>query len=173
MAIYSVVRLDEIGGVAVADGEKKFSMMMIVGMIVVGLLLAGGISYFIATKIVSDRTVDKKSSQRDPGVFVKLGDAKDGLIINIGGANSGRYLKIGLIVELKPDKKSAAATGKGTSPEEVKLADTAVYVLRSQKIEDFDPLKQEQLKELLKNEINKAFGDDRVYDVYITNFVLQ
>lgn len=156
-----------------ADGEKKFPMMMIVGMIVFGLLLAGGISYFIATKIVADKVVDKKTSQREPGTFVKLGDAKDGLIINIGGTNSGRYLKIGLIVELKPDRKVTTANGKMPSPEEVKLADTAVYVLRSQKIEDFDPLKQEQLKELLKNEINKAFGDDRVYDVYITNFVLQ
>lgn len=157
-----------------ADSQKKFSMMMVVGMIVFGLLLAGGISYFIATKIVADKVVDRKSSQREPGVFVKLGDAKDGLIINIGGVNSGRYLKIGLIVELKPDKKIAsAATGKMSSPEEIKLADTAVYVLRSQKIEDFDPLKQEHLKELLKTEINKAFGDDRVYDVYITNFVLQ
>ncbi|EIW18205.1 MULTISPECIES: flagellar basal body-associated FliL family protein [Pelosinus] len=158
-----------------ADGQKKFPMMLMVGMIVFGLLLAGGISYFIATKIVADKAVDKKSSQREPGVFVKLGDAKDGLLINIGGASSGRYLKIGLIVELRPDKKAttAAATGKMPSPEEIKLADTAVYVLRSLKIEDFDPLKQEQLKELLKNEINKSFGDDRVYDVYITNFVLQ
>ncbi len=156
-----------------ADGQKKFPMMLMVGMIVFGLLLAGGISYFIATKIVADKAVDKKSSQREPGVFVKLGDAKDGLLINIGGASSGRYLKIGLIVELKPDKKATVATGKMPSPEEIKLADTAVYVLRSLKIEDFDPLKQEQLKELLKNEINKSFGDDRVYDVYITNFVLQ
>ena len=165
--------LFENGGVTVADGEKKFPMMMIVGMIVFGLLLAGGISYFIATKIVADKVVDKKTSQREPGTFVKLGDAKDGLIINIGGTNSGRYLKIGLIVELKPDRKVAPANSKMPSAEEIKLNDTAVYVLRSQKIEDFDPLKQEQLKELLKNEINKAFGDDRVYDVYITNFVLQ
>ena len=46
-------------------------------------------------------------------------------------------------------------------------------MLRAQKVEDFDPMKQEQLKELLKNEINKAFGEDKVYEVYITNFVLQ
>lgn len=156
-----------------ADGQKKFPMMLVVGMIVFGLLLAGGISYFIATKIVADKVVDKKGSQREPGTFVKLGDAKDGLLINIGGAGSGRYLKIGLIVELRPDKKAAPATGKLPSPEEIKINDTVVYVLRSQKIEDFDPLKQEQLKELLKNEINKSLGEDRVYDVYITNFVLQ
>lgn len=152
-------------------------MMMVVGMVVFGLLLAGGISYFIATKIVADRAGgDKRAVQHehDPGVFVRLGDVKDGLVINLGGANSGRFLKIGIIVELKPDKKAAApAAGKMPTLEEIKIADTAVYVLRSQKVEDFDPLKQEQLKELLKNEINKAFGEDRVYDVYITNLVLQ
>ena len=156
-----------------AEGEKKFSMMMIVGMIVVGLLLAGGISYFIATKIVADKAVEKTVVQHEPGVFMKLGDMKDGLIINIGGLNSGRYLKISMIVELKPDKKAVPATGKLPSLEEIKISDTAVSVLRSQKIEDFDPLKQEQLKELLKNEMNKVFGEEKVYEVYITNFVLQ
>ena len=156
-----------------ADGDKKFPMIMIAGMIVVGLLLAGGISYFIATKIVSDKGSDKTAAQHEPGVFMKLGDLKDGLIINIGGLNSGRYLKIGMILELKPDKKAVAATGKLPSPDEIKILDTAVTVLRSQKIEDFDPLKQEQLKELVKNEINKVFGEEKVYEVYITNFVLQ
>ena len=156
-----------------ADGEKKNSMMIIAGMIVVGLLLAGGISYFIATRIVSDKVVDSKAVPHEPGTFMKLGDLKDGLIINIGGLNSGRYLKIGMILELKPDKKVVASNGKLPSPDEIKILDTSVSVLRSQKIEDFDPLKQEQLKDLLKSEINKSFGEEKVYEVYITNFVLQ
>lgn len=157
-----------------AEGEKKFPMMLVVGMIVVGLLLAGGISYFIATKIVADKSGEKKAvQQHEPGVFLKLGDPKDGLILNIGGPNSGRYVKMGVIVEFKPDKKAPPPGGKTLTPDEIKVLDTAVYVLRSQKIEDFDPAKQDQLKELLKNEINKAFGEERVYDVYITNFVLQ
>ena len=156
-----------------ADGEKNYKLMTIAGMIVVGLLLAGGISYFIATKIASDKAVDAKVVQHEPGVFMKLGDIKDGLIINIGGLNSGRYLKIGMILELKPDKKAVTANGKMPSLDEIKVLDTVVYVLRSQKIEDFDPLKQDQLKELLKNEINKVFGEEKVYEVYITNFVLQ
>jgi len=156
-----------------ADGEKKNSMMIIAGMIVVGLLCAGGISYFIATKIVSDKAVDGKVVQHEPGTFLKLGDIKDGLIINIGGLNSGRYLKIGVILELKPDKKAVIANGKLPSPDEIKILDTAVSVLRTQKIEDFDPLKQEQLKDLIKNEINKSFGEEKVYTVYITNFILQ
>lgn len=154
------------------EKPKKMSMMVIIVLIVVGLILAGGISYLIATRVVTDKTVEKKA-QHEPGTFMKLGDAKDGLIINIGGVNSGRYLKIGVIVELKPNKKDAPKEGKMPSPEEIKILDTAIYVLRSQRIEDFDPSKQDQIKELLKNEINKTLGEDRVYDIYITNFVLQ
>ncbi|HWR40413.1 MAG TPA: flagellar basal body-associated FliL family protein [Patescibacteria group bacterium] len=160
-----------------ADEEKtgkKFPMVLIVALIVTGLILAGGISYFIAMKVIADKAAAPPvKTAHDPGVFIKLGDPKEGLVLNIGGINSGRFLKVGLIVELKPDKKSTAAGGKGPSPEETKILDTVVYVLRSQKMEDFDPSRQEQLKEVLKNEIGKVIGEDRVLDIYITNFVLQ
>ena len=86
-----------------AEGGKKFSVMLIVGLIVLGLVLAGGISYFIATKVISGK--GDGPAAREPGVYMKLGDPKEGLIINIGGVNSGRYLKIGVVLELKPDKK--------------------------------------------------------------------
>lgn len=155
-----------------AEGGKKLSVMLIVGLIVVGLILAGGISYFIATKVISSKA-DGKGQGREPGVFMKLGDAKDGLIINIGGVNSGRYLKIGVILELKPDKKGQAPGGKGSSPEEIKALDAVVQLLRMQKIEDFEPGKQERLKDMIKSEVNRALGEDRVYEVFITNFVLQ
>lgn len=151
---------------------KRLSVMMIVGLIVVGLLLAGGISYFIATKVIADKS-DQKKAVREPGVFVKIGDPKDGLIVNVGGASSGRFLKISITLEIKPSKNAKEAEGKTVSPEEIKILDTIVFVLRSQKVEDFDPAKQERLKELIKNEVNRALGEERVYDVYITNFVLQ
>lgn len=154
-----------------AENEKKFPLMLIVSLIVVGLLLAGGISYFIATKIVADKG-DAKAAAREPGVFMKVGD-KEGLIINIGGVNSGRYLKIGLTLELKPSKKSKEAEGKTASPEEIKILDTIVHTLRLQKIEEFDPAKQDRLKDLIKSEVNRVLGEEKVYDVYITNFVLQ
>lgn len=154
-----------------AEGGRKFSVGLIVGLIVVGLVLAGGVSYFIATKVVGGNS-DAKTA-REPGIFMKLGDAKDGLIINIGGVNSGRYLKIGIILEVKPDKKAAEAGGKSASPAEIKALDAVVGLLRQQKIEDFDPAKHERLKEQIKAEVNRVFGEDRVMEVYITNFVLQ
>jgi flagellar FliL protein len=154
------------------EGGKKYSVMLIVGLIVVGLVLAGGISYFIATKVISAKA-DGKGAPREPGVFLKLGDPKDGLIVNIGGVTSGRYLKIGVILELKPTKNGPAAGGKGASPEEIKSLDAVVQLLRSQKVEDFEPSRQERLKEQIKAEVNRSLGEDRVYEVFITNFVLQ
>jgi len=157
-----------------AEGEKKFPILLIVGIVVVALALAGGISYFIAMRIVGEKPGEKQQVvKREPGTFVAVGDAKDGLIINVGGTGSGRYLKIGVILELKPDKNAKPKEGKNLTPEEIKIQDTVVYVLRSMKLEDFAPHKQEQLKELIKNEVNKALGDEKVYDVYITHFVLQ
>lgn len=145
--------------------------MLVVGLVVVGLLVAGGISYFIATKIVAEKTATPAA--REPGVFIKLGDAKEGLVLNVGGVNSGRYLKIGLMIEMKPAKKEAPKEGKMPSPDEIKILDTVVHTLRSQKIESFEPSKQDVLKELLKQKVNEALGEERVYEVYITNFVLQ
>jgi flagellar FliL protein len=99
--------------------------------------------------------------------------AKEGFIVNIGTATSGRYLKIGVILELKPDKKAQAQAGKTLSPEEIKIQDAVLHFLRSQRVEDYDPQKQDRLKDLIKQEVNRVLGREIVYDVYITNILLQ
>jgi len=150
--------------------KKKSPMLMIVGLIVVGLILAGGMSYFIATKVMTDSV--GKAPTREPGIFVKLGDAKEGVIVNVGGVKSGRFLKIGVVLELDP-VKSSSKDGKIPSATETKILDAVLQLLRAQKIENFDPNKQEELKTQIKEEVNKVLGENTVYEVYITNFVLQ
>jgi flagellar FliL protein len=59
------------------------------------------------------------------------------------------------------------------SSDEIRILDTVVHILRSQKIESFDPAKQDTLKTLIKDKVNEAIGYEKVYAVYITNFVLQ
>ena len=64
-----------------AEGEKKkTSMGLIIGLIVVGLLLASGVSYFVATKLLADNGA--AAAKREPGVIMRLGDPKEGLIVN-------------------------------------------------------------------------------------------
>lgn len=153
-----------------AEEEKKKSpMLMVIGLIVVGLILAGGVSYFIASKVMHDSP--GKAEERKPGVFVKLGDPKEGIIVNVGGIKSGRFLKVGMVLELNPGDN--LKDGKIIPSAETKILDSVTQLLRAQKIEDFDPNKQENLKTLIKDEVNKAVGENTVQEVYITNFVLQ
>lgn len=157
--------------VKASSGKKPVFLYVTIGLILV-LALAGGTAYYVVTKYMA---VGGKGQQvqREPGFMMKLGDPKEGFIVNIGNVGGGRYLKIGIILELKPDKKFTAKEGKGLSPEEIKIQDAVLYVLRSQKAEDFDPTRQERLKDTIKQEVTKVLGPDMVYDVYITNLLLQ
>lgn len=149
--------------------KKPIFLYVIVGLVLV-LALAGGTAYYVVTHYLGGA----KTVQREPGFLMKLGDPKEGFIVNIGNASSGRYLKIGVILEMKPDKKLQAKESKGLSPDEIKIQDAVLHVLRSQRVEDYDPNKQEKLKETIKQEVNKALGSkDAVYEVYITNLLLQ
>lgn len=154
----------------VAEGQKKFPVTLIAIMGVILLLMAGGISYYIASNIAGDKGQVVK--HYEPGVLYKVGDPKDGLILNIGGTNTRNYIKISIVLELHPTK-NAEKESKGLSHDEVKMSDAVVRVLRAQKAEDFDATKQEAIREKIKTEVNAALGEDKVMQVYITSFVLQ
>lgn len=156
------------------EPKKKSPMVMIAVLVLVGLVLAGGISYFVTTKLMSGNISDSSESpHHDPGVFVKLGDAKDGIIVNVGGVKGGRFLKVGIVMEMNPGKKDNLKDGKLNPLAETKILDTTLQILRSEQMEDFEASKQDALKSKLKDEINRVLGQGSVYDVYITSFVLQ
>ena len=157
-----------------AEPKKKSPIVMIAVLVLVGLILAGGISYFVTTKLMSGSMSDSSESQHhDPGVFVKLGDAKEGIIVNVGGVKGGRFLKVGIVMEMNPGKKDNIKDGKLNTLAETKILDTTLQILRSEQIENFDASKQDALKAKIKDEVNKALGQGSVYDVYITSFVMQ
>jgi flagellar FliL protein len=154
--------------------SKKFPIIIVAVLIVVGLVLAGGISYFITTQVMSSNADSGGAPvHHDPGTFVKLGDAKEGIIVNVGGIKSTRFLKVGIVLELNPGKTDVIADGKVTEVADTKIMDTTLQILRTVKIEELDANKQDDLKTRLKQDINKAIGEGSVYDVYITSFMLQ
>ena len=173
------------GGNAMADEEKeieaepepkkKSPIILIAVLVIVGLVLAAGISFFVTTKLMADTAVDGGSSSKfhDPGVFVKLGDAKEGILVNVGGQKAGKFLKTSIILEMNPGKKDIIEEGKILPVAETKIMDTVLQVLRSAKLEEFDAAKQDDLKKKIKEEINGQLGEGSVYDVYITSFLLQ
>ncbi len=157
--------------------KKKLPVMAIaiVVLVLVGIALAGGIAYFITTSVVKNSQKEPESASRfhDPGVFVKLGDPKEGILVNVGGVKAGHFLKIGIMVELNPGKKEVITEGKLNPVAETKLMDTVLHILRSEPLDGYDASKQDGLKEKIKTEINHELGEGTVYGVYITSFVLQ
>ncbi len=157
--------------------KKKLPVMAIaiVVLVLVGIALAGGIAYFVASKLVATSQNEMESGQRyhDPGVFIKLGDPKEGILVNVGGVKAGHFLKIGIMIEMNPGKKEVITEGKLNPVAETKMMDTVLTILRSEPLDGYDASKQDALKEKIKTEINHELGEGSVYGVYITSFVLQ
>lgn len=158
-----------------AGKGKKFPIIIVVVLILFGLILAGGISFFITTQVMSNgsNVAGGEVKNHDPGVFVKLGDPKEGMIVNVGGIKASRFLKVGIVMELNPEKEDVVKEGKLVPMAETKIMDSTLQILRTVKIEELDANKQDDLKAKIKSEVNKALGEGSVYDVYITSFMLQ
>ena len=157
--------------------KQKSPMLMMIVVVIVAVLVAvaaaGGISYYIFSQAESpSRSEDGggSTSHRDPGVFYKLGDPKEGVLVNVGGGRSGKFLKAGIVLELNPGKSENVVDGKVGSVAETKILDTTMHAAP---LEDFDASKQDVLKKQLKDALNDRLGQGSVYDVYITSFLLQ
>ncbi|SFI06282.1 flagellar FliL protein [Selenomonas ruminantium] len=155
------------------EKKKKSPIILVVILVLVGLVLAGGISFFITTKMMKETATESVSEHHDPGTFIKLGDAKEGIMVNVGGQKAGKFLKAGIVLEMNPGKKDNIEEGKLQPMAETKILDTTMQILRSAKLDEFDAAKQDELKKKIKDELNTKLGAGSVYDVYITSFLLQ
>ena len=158
--------------------KQKSPMLMMIVVVVVAVLVAvaaaGGISYYIFSQAESpSHAEDAGGTHRDPGVFYKLGDPKEGILVNVGGGRAGKFLKAGIVLELNPGKSENVVDGKVGSVAETKILDTTMQFLRAAPLEEFDASKQDALKKQLKDALNERLGQGSVYDVYITSFLLQ
>lgn len=159
--------------------KQKSPMLMMIVVVVVAVLVAvaaaGGISYYIFSQAETPGHSSESSGEghRDPGVFYKLGDPKEGILVNVGGGRAGKFLKAGIVLELNPGKSDNVVDGKVGSVAETKILDTTMQFLRAAPLEEFDASKQDALKKQLKDALNERLGQGSVYDVYITSFLLQ
>ena len=164
----------------VGEPKQKSPMIMMIIVVVVAVLVAvaaaGGISYYIFSQADAPSMAGEASgsgTHRDPGVFYKLGDPKEGVLVNVGGGRTGKFLKAGIVLELNPGKSENVIDGKVNSVAETKILDTTMQFLRAAPLEEFDASKQDALKKQLKDALNDRLGQGSVYDVYITSFLLQ
>ena len=151
---------------APAEGKKKSPIILIAVLIVVGLALAGGISYFVTQQMMAGATKQEDNApsnlHHDPGVFIKLGDEKEGILVNVGGIKAGRFLKTSIVLEMNPGKKEVIKEGKLEKLAETKIMDTTLQLLRSVKIEELDASKQDELKITLRDSLNMVLGEGTV-----------
>ena len=157
--------------------KKKSPIILIVVLVVVGLALAVGISFVMMKHMMEESANEEdfdESRPHDSGIFLKLGDPKEGILVNVGGPRSGKFLKAGIVLEVNPSKKSVIneETGAFNPEAEIKVMDITTQFLRAVPIEDFDALKQSDLKKQLKEALNAELGNGAVYDIYITSFML-
>ena len=119
------------------EPKKKSPIILVVVLVLVGLVLAGGISFFVTTKLMAGSAGDGGGGEvrhSDPGVFVKLGDPKEGILVNVGGARAGKYLKTSIILEMNPGKEAnVTEEGKLQPVAETKILDVTLQLLRSAK----------------------------------------
>ena len=165
---------------AAEQPKQKSPMLMMIVVVVVAVLVAvaaaGGISYYIFSQAETPSHAEDGGGEKanhDPGVFYKLGDPKEGILVNVGGGRAGKFLKAGIVLELNPGKSDNVVDGKVGSVAETKILDTTMQFLRAAPLEEFDASKQDELKKQLKDALNERLGQGSVYDVYITSFLLQ
>ena len=163
--------------VAAEEPKKKSPIVLVAVLVVVGLVLAVGISFFMMKHMMAESANEEdfdENRPHDSGIFLKLGDPKEGILVNVGGPRAGKFLKAGIVLEMNPSKKSVINEETKTfNPEaEIKVMDIVTQFLRAVPIEDFDAQKQSDLKKQLKDALNAELGNGAVYDIYITSFML-
>lgn len=171
------------GEEAAEEPKKKklpLTAILIVVGVVIALALVVGISFFVTTKLIGDVASNPGGSggggefrHGDPGAFIKLGDPKEGILVNVGGAKAGKFLKTSIIIEVNPEKKEVIEEGKLLPMAETVILDTTMQILRSSSLEEFDADRQDELKQKIKEQLNQKLGMGSIYDVYITSFLLQ
>ena len=168
-------------GAEAGEPKKRSPIIFIVIGVVVALLLAAGISIFVTTQLIAGANQGGGDDgggdgrHHDAGIFLKLGDPKDGILVNVGGPRGGKFLKAGIVLEMNPGRSSVINEETKTflPDAEIRIMDITMQFLRSTKVEDFAAEKQDELKKQLKDALNAELGSGSVYDIYITSFLLQ
>jgi flagellar protein FliL len=151
------------GGAAAAAPARKPTLLVIAAAAVVLLGGGGGAAWFLL-----HRAPPKAEAKEDPNTLpehvLKIGT----LVVNIAGTEGRRYLRT--TVELGTRPKDAKHLEEMRAP----LLDGAIGVLGSKEMAELlDPGKREELRNELRERLNKVTGGHGVSHVFLTEFVIQ
>lgn len=139
----------------------SFTKFIMITMVFVALAVS--VSTYVTKAVISPQ-----EAAPTKGIFVKLGDPKEGIITNIGY----HYVKIGLVMQVNEDDYPKVE-GKAINLVDTKATDTVISTLRSHPPEWYGSKNHNQIREEIKKNLNEVLGKKMVMEVYITNFIMQ
>ncbi len=160
---------------AAKPGKSRKKLFIIIGIALLVILIGGGVAGFLLLK-----NDPPPSDDKDPGLSVPVPDLIQGemigpmvnieeFIVNIISADSNRYVKASLTVELTSEK-----TREEVEMRMPQMRDAILLLLGNKTYEELQDLQgKRQLKAELKNKINSFLQSGKVKSVYFTNFVVQ
>jgi len=175
--------------------SKRLLLLVIPLVLVVagaGFFLLGGAGaapFVLNITINQSGDAGKSAAPAEKHLTVSLGER----IVNLADPGGYRYLKTEIVVEVAVDQKTyerltAAGGGGGhgggggsTDPLRAelehswpKIQDTLTMVLTSKTVDELaTPEGKEHLKDELREKLQPAFGDYKITEVYLTQFVIQ
>jgi len=152
-------------GEPIAAETKSKKPMLIMVLVVVAVIVFTCTLAFGKKIMAKDK--NKKAVVAEKGTIIPL----DEFLVNLNDPGSDHFLKVSLALEFTKKSGKTAETIKEEAP---RLRDAVLGVLTAESRDDVTKAGgHENLKKLIKDNVNKALGDDEVLNVYYTNFVTQ
>lgn len=148
--------------------KKGFNKSILLLLIAVPVLIALGV---VIGGYISDGATEVEEVEEEEEILPEKTITLDEFLLNLEpSGNLNRYIRLEL----------ALSTVKEGGLEEIeeninKIRDVIIYKVTRESVEDIfaDDDKSFIMKTELKEDINKALGDEVVYGVYISNIVIQ
>jgi flagellar protein FliL len=153
-AVADKTETDKTTGEASAAGKGRGKLKLIIGAVAVLALLGGVYQFMLAPKGAKAAAPPKPT----PGAVVKL----DSITLNLAG---GHFLKLGLSLQ--------ASASAGEDVDGAKALDAAVEEFSGKTVAELSARSgRDKAKAQLVKTVSKLY-EDKVYDIYFTDFVMQ
>lgn len=135
------------------NARKVSLKAVIVSVVVILALVAGGVYWFVVRPALDDGT--------PPPVVPGAVNTVDSINLNL---SDGHYLRLGFAVQLTDQAKEV---------DSAQILDAAITVFSGQKFSDvLDPVVREGLRQQLAGQLDRVY-DGEVMEVYFTDYVAQ
>jgi len=113
----------------------------------------------------------KKHGKEKPAVEATATMDLGEMVVNLADTTEPHYLKTKIVLEVTGAVASAGGEGEGASP---KMRDAVIAALSARTFNELlTPEGKSSLKESIKAAVNKSLGEEKVTDVFFSDFAMQ